>query len=68
MVDLSIYQIPGLPDTNDPDVTLQPRLLLEDKLLYTDLSSYLAELLVQSVSDKTQVKRRGLHETGGACK
>lgn len=68
MVDLSIYQIPGLPDANDPDVTLQPRLLLEDKLLYTDLSSYLAELLVQSVSDKTQVKRRGLHKTGGASK
>ena len=57
MVDLSLYQIPGLPVNVDSDITLQPCLLLEDKLLYTDMSSYLAELLVQSVTDKTQVMR-----------
>ncbi|XP_003386744.3 PREDICTED: uncharacterized protein LOC100638516 [Amphimedon queenslandica] len=55
VVNLELYQIPGLPvNAIDSEITLRPRLLLEDKLLYTDMSSYLAELLVQSVTDKTQ--------------
>ena len=57
MVDLELYQIPGVPvNAIDSEITLRPRLLIDDKLLYTDMSSYLAELLVQSVTDKTQVR------------
>lgn len=59
VVDVSVYQMPsveeGRGEGEAEECVYQPRLLLEDKMLYTDMSSYLAELLVQSVSDNTQV-------------
>jgi hypothetical protein len=54
VVDIAIYQIPDPPQDSVDDLAFQPCLLLEDKILYTDLSSYLAELLVQSVTDGSQ--------------
>ena len=58
VVDVSLYRLPS-SDQETPDHTYYPHLLVKDQIIYTDMSHYLAELLVQSVTDGTQV--------GGAC-
>ena len=57
VVDVSLYRLPSDQETFDH--TYHPQLLVKDQIIYTDMSHYLAELLVQSVTDGTQV--------GGAC-
>ena len=50
-VEFSVYWLPS----SNSSPTYQAKLLFHDRILYSDMSKYLAELLVQSNNDLSQV-------------